>query len=148
MEPAEKSDSYTVPEAARVLGVNHSTVWRWVEAGRLPAQRVGVRGIRIRKADLAAVIGPAQQRSREETPAAAPSALPVPPPEAAAAPAPPPQGPAALQPLADEEIARALAALDQAARLREAILARRHGEPLSPSWLLIRPPREERAEGR
>ncbi|MCC7352109.1 MAG: helix-turn-helix domain-containing protein [Anaerolineae bacterium] len=56
----DRSRYYTVPEAAEMLEVSPSTVWRWIEAGRLPAQRVGPKNIRIRKEDLAAVITPAR----------------------------------------------------------------------------------------
>lgn len=42
----------TVAEAARMLGVSPATVWRWIVAQRLPAYRVGPRGIRIRKEDV------------------------------------------------------------------------------------------------
>lgn len=52
-------DYYTVPEAADLLNVSPSTVWRWVKAERLPAYRVGPRAIRIKKEDLAAVVRPA-----------------------------------------------------------------------------------------
>lgn len=51
---------YTVPEAAKALDVSASTVWRWIEAGQLPAYRVGKRRIRIKKDDLMAMIQPAR----------------------------------------------------------------------------------------
>ena len=43
---------YTVEQAARLLQVSHSTVWRWIDAGKLVAYRVGPKAIRIRKQDL------------------------------------------------------------------------------------------------
>lgn len=52
---------YTVAEAADVLEVSPATVWRWIEAERLPAYRVGPRRIRIRKQDVERVIGPARR---------------------------------------------------------------------------------------
>jgi excisionase family DNA binding protein len=52
---------FTVAEAARKLKVSHSTVWRWIEAGRLPAYRVGPKNIRIAERDLDSVIAPATQ---------------------------------------------------------------------------------------
>src|SRR4051812_32055628 len=70
-------DFYTVAEAARVLEVNPSTIWRWIEARQLPAVRVGPRSIRIRKLDLEAMVRPARS-SEEETSDAAPTALPAP----------------------------------------------------------------------
>jgi excisionase family DNA binding protein len=53
-------DFYTVPEAARTIGVSPSTVWRWIAADKLPAYRVGPKSIRVKPADLAAVIRPAR----------------------------------------------------------------------------------------
>ncbi len=49
---------YTVPEAAKLLKVSPSTVWRWIDAGRLPAHRVGARGIRIDRRDLERAVAP------------------------------------------------------------------------------------------
>lgn len=49
---------YTVPEAAALLAVSQSTVWRWIVAGQLRAHRIGPRRIRIRKQDLVAVVRP------------------------------------------------------------------------------------------
>ncbi len=57
---------YTVPEAADILGVSTSTIWRWIKAGRLPAYRIGARNIRIKKVDLNTVIRPADEASMEE----------------------------------------------------------------------------------
>jgi excisionase family DNA binding protein len=50
----------TVAEAARELGVSPSTVWRWIDARRLPAERIGVRRIRIRAEDLPLMVTPAR----------------------------------------------------------------------------------------
>ncbi len=56
----------TVPEAARILEVSPATIWRWIDAEKLPAYRVGPRGIRIKKRDLETVVRPA--RSKVVTP--------------------------------------------------------------------------------
>ena len=53
-----KHDYYTVPEAARMLSVSSSTVWRWVKSGKLRAFRVGDRSIRIKSVDLETIISP------------------------------------------------------------------------------------------
>jgi excisionase family DNA binding protein len=37
----------TVAEAAELLKVHKSTIWRWIESGSLPAYRVGRRGVRL-----------------------------------------------------------------------------------------------------
>jgi excisionase family DNA binding protein len=57
---AEK-EYYTVGEAAEVLDVSRATIWRWIDAGRLPAYRLGPKSIRIRRADLEMVITPARE---------------------------------------------------------------------------------------
>ncbi|GFP32248.1 hypothetical protein HKBW3S42_00554 [Candidatus Hakubella thermalkaliphila] len=60
-----ESDFYTVEEAAKILHVSVSTIWRWIEAERLRAYRVGPRRIRIKKEDLSSVIQPAKIRKEE-----------------------------------------------------------------------------------
>lgn len=65
MKPHD-SQFCTVAEAARFLEMSPSTIWRWIEAERLPAYRLGPRSIRIRKQDLEAAIRPA--RGKEEVP--------------------------------------------------------------------------------
>jgi len=55
----------SVAEAARMLRVSRTTVWRWIEAGKLPASRVGEKSIRIRQADLEKLVAPARETQRE-----------------------------------------------------------------------------------
>lgn len=45
-------------EAAAYKGVNESTIRRWIYKGLLPAQRVGPRLLRIKRADLDAMNQP------------------------------------------------------------------------------------------
>ena len=46
------TDHYvTKSQAARLLGVNSLTIWRWIRAGKLPAEKVG-REVLIRRDDL------------------------------------------------------------------------------------------------
>ena len=52
----------SVSEAARTLGVSPSTIWRWIEAGKLPAYRIGPKKIRITKEDLGQMVQPAAER--------------------------------------------------------------------------------------
>jgi excisionase family DNA binding protein len=61
----EPSRYVTVAQAAKLLGVSPSTVWRWIDARKLPAYRVGPRGIRIREEDLQAAIRPARERTED-----------------------------------------------------------------------------------
>jgi excisionase family DNA binding protein len=61
------SSYFTVGQAARMLAVSPSTVWRWIDSGKLSAYRVGGRAIRIKKEDLAAVMNPVKHSRNEET---------------------------------------------------------------------------------
>ena len=71
-------DVYTVREAAAALGVSHSTVWRWIEAGKLPASRIGTRRIVIARGDLARMVQPARPpRSSPALPPTAGETLPL-----------------------------------------------------------------------
>ncbi len=131
-----ETDLLTKAEAAKLLKVSPVTISRWLKQGRLPAYRLGPRAIRIRRADLDALLDPVV--AEEEIPI-------------------PPSRPyrhdpsvinhelvAALRPLTDEEIERGLAAMEAGTELQDRILARRGGRPLPPSWPLIRQAREER----
>ena len=62
MASIDESRYYTVSEAARMLDVSPSTIWRWIQADKLRAYRVGPRTIRLRQEDLAAIIQPARPR--------------------------------------------------------------------------------------
>ena len=42
----------TISEAAHLLRVDRSTIRRWINGGRLPAERIGERTIRIRRSVL------------------------------------------------------------------------------------------------
>ncbi len=50
-----------------MLDVSRTTVWRWVEKGRLAAFRIGPKTIRIRKRDLDALVQPAGPKRRRKT---------------------------------------------------------------------------------
>jgi len=120
MAQAAQRDYYTVPEAARELDVSPSTVWRWIEAQKLPAYRVGARKIRIRKDDLRAVVTMAR------------------PTEPAADPRPPPY---VFAPPTEEELARRRVAVARIMELRGKI-------SIAPKTTtdLIREVRDEREE--
>lgn len=127
MTAVDQRDYYTVPEAARELDVNPSTVWRWISAGELPAHRVGRRNIRIRKGDLQWVVKPVRPEPSEA----------------------PPRGSEPMtieqwqnrQPPTPEEIAKRHAAVAR-------ILANREGRSIAPLTTgdLIRQVRDEREE--
>jgi excisionase family DNA binding protein len=42
----------TVREASVMLRVSKATIWRWIDAGRLPALRLGPRTVRLRRGDV------------------------------------------------------------------------------------------------
>ncbi|MDN6489317.1 MAG: helix-turn-helix domain-containing protein [Yaniella sp.] len=58
-EPAigETQQWFSVAEVSRHVGVNESTVRRAIQRGDLPARRVGLRLLRIRREDLMAWLG-------------------------------------------------------------------------------------------
>jgi len=52
MDPEDTEDSFlTVAEVAELLKLNQQTVRNWIDAGSLPAVKVG-RRVRIRRSDL------------------------------------------------------------------------------------------------
>lgn len=51
-------DLFSPAEAAAYKGVNESTIRRWIYKGLLPAERVGPRLLRIKRADLDAMNQP------------------------------------------------------------------------------------------
>ena len=113
----------TVKEAASILGVSPSTVWRWVDSRRLDAIRVGPRAIRIRRRDVEAAIQPLRtQRIYTDV-----SEIPR---------------------RTAREHEEALAAIDEAERWREKMRRRRGGKPLSSSLSIIRRARDERSARR
>jgi excisionase family DNA binding protein len=123
--PAPGPDAvYTVGQAAQFFDVSPATVWRWIDAGKLPAYRVGGRKIRIRAEDLQEVVRPA--REGKEARAVAGSAV---------TPAPPDP----------EELARRRALVEEIlARRRHRVIA-----PLTSADLVRKARRAERmADGR
>ncbi len=61
-----EGDYYTVAQAADILEVSATTVWRWIKADLLPAYRAGPKNIRIKKQDLERVVTPARQTGPRE----------------------------------------------------------------------------------
>ena len=62
---ATRDAYYSVAQTAKRLRVSPSTIWRWIEAGKLTAYRVGPKTIRIRIEDLEQVIQPARAGGKE-----------------------------------------------------------------------------------
>ena len=65
--PAPTADMLSVPEAAAVMGVSASTMWRWIGAGRVSACRVGPKRVRLRRGDLDELIRERRPRERRLT---------------------------------------------------------------------------------
>ena len=53
----------SIAEAARVLHISQSTLWRWIGRGEVPAYRIGPKRVWLKKADLDFVSAPVQQRN-------------------------------------------------------------------------------------
>jgi|SRR6266508_2376831 len=54
--PSDFEDLISVREAAKILHVSESTVWRWIDKGVLKAYRVGPKRVCLRRAELAPVV--------------------------------------------------------------------------------------------
>lgn len=121
----EEDDFYTISEAAKALRVSVSTVWRWIDSGKLAAYRVGQRRIRIKKADLATVVKPFRE-GKEAHMAQSKEQM-------------------EIFKMAPNEAKDQMAVIKKARALQEQILARRGGEFLPPSWQEIDKAREERS---
>ena len=118
-------DYVTVSEAAKLVEVSPSTIWRWIDKGLLPAYRIGRRKVRVKRADLSRAIAPAR----------APTASTKGSGDA---------WDASLGPLSLEERDQMLAAAEASKQRLADQLARRGGKPFPPSWEIIREMREER----
>lgn len=114
----------TVAEAAELLKVSRSTLWRWIEQGKLPAYRLGQRRVLIKRDDLEKIITPARWERGETVLMKERERL--------------------SRPLTDREHQEALAALVAARKLKAQMLERREGKPFEDSVEIIRTMREER----
>jgi excisionase family DNA binding protein len=113
----------TVAEAAALLKVHKSTIWRWIDKGQLPAYRVGQRGVRLKKADLErSLTRVGQEKGGEQTV---------------------PEHGQKVRPLTVKEQQRGLRALKEMQRLRAEITAQ-YGMLTPDSWELVNASRDER----
>ena len=69
----EFEDLLSVREAARLVRVSESTVWRWINEGVVPSHRVGRKRVYLKRAELTPLLRPARtkggdmsQREREK----------------------------------------------------------------------------------
>jgi excisionase family DNA binding protein len=120
-EAAPYDDLKTTREAAALLRVSESTVWRWINRGVLPSYRVGPKRIYVRSSDLARQVKPARA---EPTLEALRSKL-------------------RLFPMAPGRARKD--AVTRAEAFRAEMLAKRGGVPFPPAWIDINEMREERS---
>jgi excisionase family DNA binding protein len=114
-------DMKSVGEAAELLRISESTVWRYADQGLLPSYRVGKKRVLFRRSDVEALLN--RVRRKKE----------------------PMNAEARLRLVSMSEGAgAALDAMERAREVRARILARRGGVPVSDSWRDINEAREER----
>lgn len=129
----DQDELVTVSEAARALRVSVPTIKRWLKDGRIPAYHVGPRSIRIRRADLTRVLTP----MREEV---------SPMPERPVRELAPILTTLTVKPLTAAQIAQLDKAIQGTQEVIDMIRRRKNGEPLAPSWPILREIREDRAK--
>ena len=112
-----------------MVGVSPSTVWRWVDAGKLPALRIGPKAIRIRRADIDSAV---RVRGSEHEPRRWMDKVYTSIDEL-------------RRPMTADEKRQAKAAIDRAARYARKITARRGGKLMPDSADIIREAREGRS---
>ena len=57
----------TVAEVAKLLRLNPQTIYNWIDRGELPALKMGQRRVRVRRSDLAHVLGEEDASSAPES---------------------------------------------------------------------------------
>jgi excisionase family DNA binding protein len=127
MVPIFDDEYVTVAEAATLVGVSASTIWRWVNQKFLPAYRSGPRKVRLKRADLTKVVTSA--RPIRETHPDEDVVI---------------QDVRSIGPLTDQERRDLLAAIEESKRLHAEELARRSGKLFPPSYEIINEMRDER----
>ena len=123
--PDTSDQLITASQAARLLAAHISTVRRWITKGKLPAYRVGERGVRLRYGDVVQLITPV--RNDEEKGGRMSKAEQY-----------------GIRPLTPQQQAQARRAIAEARRLRAEMLKQRGGKLFPDSAALIREMREER----
>ncbi|MGI8927276.1 MAG: helix-turn-helix transcriptional regulator [Tepidiformaceae bacterium] len=118
----------SVREAARVLRVSESTIWRWIGSGQLPAVRIGPKRVWLRAGDVAGMIRPVTNgRAGQGAPRGDGRAM------------------KGVSELTVEQQKRGLAAVESARRFQKYVLAKRGSIPWEDSAELIRQMRDERS---
>jgi excisionase family DNA binding protein len=123
---SEPSDQLlSASQTAHLLNVHISTIRRWIANGKLPAYRVGDKGVRVRYDDVIRLITPLGNSLEQG--GRAKEAVDFTP-----------------RRLTPQEQKRALAAIDAAEKLQAEIRAQNQGKPFPDSASLIRAERERR----
>lgn len=112
----------SVKEAAELLRVSESTVWRYADRDLLPSFRVGPKRVMFRRSDLESLLGRVRKKKGSMADNRGLRLLPM-----------------------TEGGRSGTDAILRAKELRERILAGRDGVPVRASWMEINEAREERA---
>lgn len=123
MAPITQDDLLTVQQAAELLQMSTSTIWRWINQGDLPAYRLGQRRVRVRRGDVERIIRPRNNEALAAT-----------------------EDPEGVMPapLTEEQRQRALATLERLKALHAKLLDERGGELFPDSVELLESIRAER----
>lgn len=113
----------SVAEAAELLRISQSTLWRWIKDARVPAYRVGPKRVWLKHADLGPLLNPRPvSRNGREV-----------------------RGPHG-RPLTPSQRAHRLAVIEDLRRFQARLLAERGGKPFEESWKIIDEMRQERTK--
>jgi excisionase family DNA binding protein len=127
-EKSPFDDLISVREAARILHVSESTVWRWIGRGILKAHRVGPKRVCLRREELEPVLKPVPAGSIEDESAEAREQ----------------RLRSYLRPMSAGPKRPIDEVFEDIRRINAEIVKRRGGLPLPESWLDINEMREER----
>ena len=119
-------DYLSVAEAAELLKVAKSTIWRWINQGDLPAYRFGHRHVLINQKDLSRLIAPARAEKGKEILEHERQRLSC--------------------PMTGDEQEKALAAIDAAERFSRRLREQQTGQLFPDSVEVIRQVREKRTK--
>jgi excisionase family DNA binding protein len=65
-DEARYDDLTSAREAARLLRVSESTVWRWIDQGAVPSYRVGRKRVYLKAGELARMVKPRQYKQKSD----------------------------------------------------------------------------------
>jgi excisionase family DNA binding protein len=119
----QDNDLTSVREAARLLRVSESTIWRWIKEGSVPSYRVGRKRVYLKAAELARMVKPKQDRQKSDLERLSEMVH--------------------LVPMAPGRARKD--AVERAAAFRAEMLAKRGGVPFPPAWIDINEMRDERS---